>query len=102
MECKFRSIIGHIPEPTEFYTSRLCCSKDCLLLAVGINANIYFMDSSLELIRTINTDQARIGSLCMSYDDTRILSGHSNGYILYAIGILKLVICYCLTIFRMA
>ena len=70
------------------YRPLLCCSRCGHRLATSADETISIWnlrsDSSLELVRTINTaGHGSIFSLCMNEDGSRIVSGHFDSYLCY-------------------
>ena len=66
---------------------QLCCSRYGHRLATSVDETISIWnlrsDSSLELVRSLNTGHSFIYSLCMNDDGSCIVSGHTEGYLCY-------------------
>ena len=81
-------VLGTTKLPRSGFANRplLCCSRYGHRLATSFYGIISIWnlrsDSSLELVRTINTGHS-IYSLCMNDDGSRIVSGHDGGYLCY-------------------
>ena len=87
------AILSSVEEPNDRVArSILCCSGDGNRLAVCRSTPIYISkfdtDSSLERVITVpvtpgSSPDAMIWSLCMNYNGSRVLSGHSGGHLCY-------------------